>query len=264
MATMNIFFPQRSMWNLSFPFFGVVLCHLCLVASAFTEDLDATEIVRRSDDLLRRLESYAKVEMKIVRPDWHRTLVIEGWTQGTSNSLMRVLSPKKEKGVMFLKKKREAWQYVPAIDRIIKIPPSMMLQSWMGSDFTNDDVVRSDSLVVDYTHRMIDELEQAGARYWIIEGIPKPDAPVVWSKILFKIQQETFVSKRADFYDEEDIVVKYYQTSDIQTVEGVDVATCFTMYDVSRPGYSTTLTYHGITFSPDIEKNLFSVRNLRR
>ena len=264
MAAMNRFFPKRSLRNMNFCFIRVALCHLCLVASAIEEDLDATEIVRRSDDLLRRLESYAKVEMKIVRPDWHRTLVIEGWTQGASNSLMRVLSPKKEKGVMFLKKNREAWQYVPAIDRIIKIPPSMMLQSWMGSDFTNDDIVRSESLVVDYTHQIIDEMEQEGARFWIIEGIPKPDAPVVWGKIMFKIQQNNFVPNRADFFDEEDTVVKYYQTTDIENVEGVDVATCFTMYDKSRPGYSTTLTYRDITFSPNLENNLFSVRNLRR
>ena len=202
--------------------------------------------------------------MAIARPDWRRTLVIEGWTQGASNSLMRLLSPKKEKGVIFLKKGREAWQYVPAIDRIIKIPPSMMLQSWMGSDFTNDDIVRSDSLVVDYTHRIVRELEQDGVSFWIIEGIPKPNAPVVWSKILFKIQQANYVANRADFYDEEDTVVKYYQTSDIQSVEEVDVATCFTMYDVSRPGYSTTLTYSDITLSPHLEKDLFSVRSLRR
>ena len=165
---------------------------------------------------------------------------------------------------MFLKKGREAWQYVPAIDRIIKIPPSMMLQSWMGSDFTNDDIVRSDSLVVDYTHRIVRELEQDGISFWIIEGIPKPSAPVVWSKILFKIQQANYVANRADFYDEEDTVVKYYQTSNIQRVEEVDVATCFTMYDVSRPGYSTTLTYSDITFSPHLANDLFSVRSLRR
>jgi hypothetical protein len=226
--------------------------------------LDPTEIVRRSDDLLRRGQSYAQFEMVIRRPEWTRTLVMDGWTQGTSNSLMKALAPKKEEGVTFLKKGREAWQFIPSIDRVIKIPPSMMLQSWMGSDFTNDDVVRADSLVVDYTHAITDETSENGVRYWLIEGIPKPNAPVVWGKIVFKIRQANQVADRVDFYDEDGTLIKYYQTDDIQTIEGLDVATRFTMYDLTRPGHQTSLTYRNITFQPKLRPGLFSVRSLKR
>jgi hypothetical protein len=233
---------------------------VCIQAS----DLSPTEIIRRSDDLLRRGQSYARVTMTITRPDWERTLVLEGWSQGASNSFIRVLSPKKEKGVTFLKKGREAWQYIPAVDRIIKIPPSMMLQSWMGSDFTNDDVVRADSLVEDYTHRITEEVEADGERYWMIEGIPKKDAAVVWGRIVFKVRQANYVADRVDYYDEEDRVVKYYRTFDVRNVEGLDVATRFTMFDLSRPGYSTSLRYEDITFEPELAPDTFTLRNLKK
>ena len=228
------------------------------------EGVDAREIIRRSDDLLRRGQSYAKFTMTIERPDWTRTLVMEGWTEGASNAFMRVLAPKKEEDVTFLKKGREAWQYVPSVDRVIKIPPSMMLQSWMGSDFTNDDIVRADSLVVDYTHRIASEPEEEGVAYWVIEAIPLEDAPVVWGRVMFKVRKQNYVADRVDYYDEDGELVKYYQTFDIQKVEDLEVATKFTMYDLTREGYSTSLAYEDMTFRPEIKSGTFSVRNLRR
>lgn len=243
---------------------AILLLALCLGSTRADDTISAKDIVRRSDELSRRLESYATFTMRIERPDWNRTLVMEGWTQGVSNSFMRVLSPRKEKDVTFLKKGREAWQYVPSVDRTIKIPPSMMLQSWMGSDFTNDDVVRADSMVVDYTHAIVNEPAEDGITYWIIEAIPLPEAPVVWGKVVLKIRQHDFVADRADYYDEDGEAVKYYQTFDIKVVDDLAVATGFTMYDLSNPGYSTTLTYDDLSFSPDIHPATFTVRNLKR
>jgi hypothetical protein len=191
-------------------------------------------------------------------------MVIEGWTEGASNALMRVLEPKKEEGVTFLKRGREAWQFVPAIDRVIKIPPSMMLQSWMGSDFTNDDVVRSDSLVVDYTHAIIDEKDVDGVPCWVIEAIPKPEAPVVWGRVVITVRKPDLVGDRADFHDEDGTLAKYYRTFEIRDVEGTAVATRFIMYDLTRPGHSTALHYREITFQPDIEEDMFSVRRMQQ
>lgn len=228
-------------------------------------EMTATEIIRRSDDLLRQRQSYAVITMDIERPDWSRRMVLEGWTEGASNALMRVLEPKKEQGVTFLKRGREAWQFVPAIDRVIKIPPSMMLQSWMGSDFTNDDVVRSDSLVVDYTHAILEEREEeGGVGYWVIEAIPKPEAPVVWGRVVVTVRKGDLVAERADFFDEDGELTKYYRTFDIREVEGTAVATRFVMYDLTRPGHSTALRYEDITFQPDIEEGTFSVRRMQR
>ena len=245
-------------------FASILLLALCPFVGWAETQMTAKEIVRRSDDLGRRLESYARFSMHIERPDWSRTLVMEGWTQGASNMFMRVLKPRKEKDVTFLKKGREAWQFVPSVDRTIKIPPSMMLQSWMGSDFTNDDVVRADSLVVDYTHTITGEPDEDGTAYWIIEAIPLPEAPVVWGRVVLKIRKADFVADRADYYDEDGKKVKYYQTFDIKTIDQLAVATRFTMYDLSNPGYNTTLTYDELTFSPDLEPSTFTVRNLKR
>ncbi|MEM7395768.1 MAG: outer membrane lipoprotein-sorting protein [Verrucomicrobiota bacterium] len=203
------------------------------------EPLTATEIVRRSDDLNRGAASYAALTMDIIRPEWKRSLTMEGWSQGASNSFIRILSPRKEKGVTFLKKGREAWQYVPAIDRTIKIPPSMMLQSWLGSDFTNDDVVRADSVVVDYTHRITGEDESS----WVIEATPKENAPVVWGKLIFHIAKINFVSGRVDYYDEEGEKIKTYRSEGIQKIEGREVPLTTTMVDLKRPGYRTVLLY---------------------
>ncbi|MBU0677215.1 MAG: outer membrane lipoprotein-sorting protein [Verrucomicrobia bacterium] len=232
--------------------------------AGFCEELTAMEIVRRCDDLLRGTESYTELTMTIERPEWNRSLTMEGWTQGTSNSFIRILSPKKEKGVTFLKRRREAWQYVPSIDRTIKIPPSMMLQSWMGSDFTNDDVVRADRMVVDYTHEITGEPTENGIAYWIVASTPKPDAPVIWGKVVFKIRKANFVADMVDYFDEDGQLIKHCETGNIREVEGTELATRLTMHDETRPGYSTTLSYSHITFSPEMDEDTFSLRNLKR
>lgn len=233
-------------------------------AAARGEALAPVEIVRRCDDLLRGEESYCRLTMTITRPTWSRTVTMEAWTQGTENSFIRVLSPPKEKGVTFLKKGREAWQYVPSIDRVVKIPPSMMLQSWMGSDFTNDDVVRADSIVVDYDHAVASEPVEDGTAYWVIEARPRPAAPVVWGRVDLKIRKEDFIPVRVDYYDEDGELVKYYETADFATVEGRRLATRMTMHDRSRPGNTTELTYDSLTFAPDLRPDTFTVQNLRR
>lgn len=223
-------------------------------------ELSAREIVRRSDELLRGEESYAKITMEIVRARWSRKVEMEGWTKGTEEAFIRILSAK-EKGVAFLKKGREAWQYVPTIDRVIKLPPSMMLQSWLGSDFTNDDVVRADSLVVDYEHRIVSEFE--GNAGWVIEAIPLPLAPVVWSKVVFRIRRADYIAERMEFFDEDGVMVKFCTTDDVRSIEGRNVAMRLEMHDAIESGNKTVLTYGDLTFSPKIESDTFSTKHLR-
>jgi len=242
---------------------GGIFCAL-LPVLAEAEKTNATEIVRQADEAWRGARSYAKLKMTVKRPNWTRTLEMEGWTEGTRKSFIRVLSPPKENGVTFLKKGREAWQYVPAIDRIIKIPPSMMLQSWMGSDFTNDDVVRADSLVVDYEHRITSETEESGVARWIIEAIPKPDAAVVWGKVLLDIRKSNFVADKVSYFDEDGSLIKYYETSEIRVVDEREVPMHLVMTDFTREGHSTTLHYEVLTLKPEMRPDTFTLRNLRR
>jgi outer membrane lipoprotein-sorting protein len=235
-----------------------------LCGSAWAGTLTPVEIVRRCDDLLRGEESYCRLTMTITRPSWSRTVAMEAWTRGTEDSFIRVLAPPKEQGVTFLKKKREAWQYAPSIDRVIKIPPSMMLQSWLGSDFTNDDVVRADSIVVDYDHVIASEPEEDGVAYWVIEARPKPAAPVVWGRVDQKIRKQDFIPVRVAYYDEDGALVKFYETADFSEVEGRRLAMRMTMHDQSRPGHSTEIRYGALTFKPDLRPDTFTVQNLRR
>ena len=233
-------------------------------AGAEKPPLTAREIVQRSHDLLRDDESYARVEMTIVRPRWTRTLVMDAWTQGTDRSLIRVLEPKKDRGVSFLKRDREGWQYVPSIDRVIKIPPSMMLQSWMGSDFTNDDIVRADSIITDYDHAIKREFSNGDDAYWLIEAKAKDGAPVVWGSIVFTVRKDNLVATRIEYFDERGVLVKHAVTSDVKRIEGREVATRFKMIDDSDSEHFTVVKYRDLTFSPDLSSSMFSLRELRR
>lgn len=227
------------------------------------EALSPVEIVRRCDELLRGEQSFCRLAMTITRPGWTRSLEMEAWTRGTEDSFIRVLSPPREKGVTFLKRGREAWQYVPSIDRVIKIPPSMMLQSWLGSDFTNDDLVRADSIVADYTHAILSHPSEGDAPCWLIEARPRPRAPVVWGRVEIVIRKQDYIPVRIDYVDEAGKLVKSCKTSDYVEVEGRRLATRLVMHDLSRPGNNTTIQYKELTFRPDIGPDTFTLRNLR-
>jgi hypothetical protein len=152
---------------------------------------------------------------------------------------------------------------VPSIDRTIKIPPSMMLQSWMGSDFTNDDVVRADSLVTDYDHRVASETG-GGRAAWEIEAIPKPDAPVVWGKLVLHVEKDGFVARRVSYFDEDGKLIKYYETSDVRVIGERKVPMRLVMRDLTRDGHRTTLTYEDLVFDPEMSADTFTLRNLTR
>ena len=225
---------------------------------------DAKQIVKKSDDLMRGLKSYARIKMVVTRPTYSRSLVMDAWTEGTEKAFIRTLSPAKEKGVTFLKVGREAWNYVPSIERTIKIPPSMMLQSWMGSDFTNDDVVKADSLVVDYTHAIEKTVDLNGIKHWQLKLVPKPNAAVVWGKVVLFVRQDNYVGTRCEYFNEDMELVKYFETANIKTVEGKQVPMEFSMTNQKKPGHKTTIYYEKLTFKPDIGPDTFTRKNLRQ
>ena len=167
-------------------FFIVVL----RTAGLFAVARSADELVDDSNKLMRGQSSHARIRMGITTPKWERTLEIESWNQGREKALMRILSPAKERGNGTLKIVKEIWNWLPAVERVIKIPPSMMHSSWMGSDFTYEDVVKADSVVKDYTHKVLRRAREEGRDLILIESLPKPDAPVVWGKIVLTVAEE--------------------------------------------------------------------------
>lgn len=168
---------------------------------------DIKEIIRKSDEKFRGSSSTGSFSMTIERPTWSRTISMKSWSLGTEYSLIYVTSPAKEKGQVFLKRKSEMWNWVPSIERMVKIPPSMMMQSWMGSDFTNDDLVRESSIVKDYTHKLLGEEIVAAYSCYKVELIPLENAPVVWGKVLMWVSKKDYLWLKAEFYDEDDILV---------------------------------------------------------
>ncbi|MDW3189539.1 outer membrane lipoprotein-sorting protein, partial [Vibrio sp. Vb0932] len=211
----------------------------------------AFDIVQKSDQAMRGKSSYSEATMEIVRPDWKRSMTMKSWTKGTELSLVLVTAPAKDKGSASLKRHREMWNWVPSIERVIKIAPSMLSQSWMGSDFTNDDLINQSSIVVDYQHALLGNDSFEGDKVWVIEATAKPDAPVVWNKVTLWISQSTYLQRKVEFYDEFDERVNVLTTYDVKELGGRKIATRMEMKPVDKPGNKTIFTTHQAQFDFD-------------
>jgi len=224
----------------------------------------AREIVKKSNNLIRSKSSYAEFTLKIIKPDWSREIEMKAWAIEPDYSMIYVTAPARDKGTVFLKRKQEVWNYIPTIQRTIKIPPSMMLQSWMGSDFTNDDLVRESSIVEDYEHSIVGEEEFEGYSCYKIELIPKPDAGVVWGKIIMLVSKKEYLQLKMDYYDEDETLVKTMQGSKIKELGGRVIPTYWEMIPVDDPGQKTVLIYNDVEFNKKIDTGFFSQQNMKR
>jgi outer membrane lipoprotein-sorting protein len=225
-------------------------------------DQRALELVRKMDDLYRSKTSYAQLEMEVVTPDWQRTLVLRAWSGGLDKTFIRILEPKKEAGVGTLRLGNEMWNYLPNTDKVIKIPPSMMMSSWMGSDFTNDDLVKEYTFVNDFTFRMITpEHPEPGLAY--VECQPKPGVPIVWDKIVIALRESDNLPIWQKYFDEKGRVARLMTYSDIKTFGRRTIPTVMEMIPQTKPGYKTVLRYGSVQFDVPLDDNLFSLRNLQ-
>ena len=169
---------------------------------------DANEILKKSEEKIKGIKSsYQEMMIKIVRPKWSKEMIMKGWSMGEDYFASVVLSPAKEKGIVFLKRENEVWNYIPSIERTIKLPPSMMMQNWMGTDFTNDDLVQRSSITDDYTNIIIGNEIIDGLDCWLIELIPNEDAAVVWGKLVMWIDKKDYMQLKTQFFDEYDEMV---------------------------------------------------------
>ncbi|MEW6511263.1 MAG: outer membrane lipoprotein-sorting protein [Bacteroidota bacterium] len=224
----------------------------------------AREIVRRANDLMRGSSTYAEIAMTITKPEWSRTVGMKVWALEPDYALVYVTAPARDKGTVTLKRKSEVWNWLPSVQRVIKIPPSMMLQSWMGSDFTNDDLVRQSSILDDYTHGIdgVDTVE--GHPCWRIVLTPKPEAGVVWGKLVLWVSRPGYLELRTDFYDEDGTLVKSFIGSNITTFDGRTLPSRFEMIPVNEPGKKTVLEYHRLSFNVSLYQSFFSEQNMKR
>ncbi|HCE2438017.1 TPA: outer membrane lipoprotein-sorting protein [Vibrio parahaemolyticus] len=236
---------------------------LFLLFTSLSYAESAFDIVQKSDQAMRGKSSYSEATMEIVRPDWTRSMTMKSWTKGTELSLVLVTAPAKDKGSASLKRHREMWNWVPSIERIIKIAPSMLSQSWMGSDFTNDDLINQSSIVVDYQHALVGNDSFEWDKVWVIEATAKPDAPVVWNKVTLWISQSTYLQRKVEFYDEFDERVNVLTTYDVKELGGRKIATRMEMKPVDKPGNKTIFTTHQAQFDFDINDDFFSQQQMK-
>ena len=224
----------------------------------------AQEIIQRADEKYRGKSSYSEMTIDIVRPKWSKQMKIKGWSKGTKFSVSIVTSPAKEKGTVFLMRDKEVWNYMPTIDRTIKFPPSMMLQNWMGTDLTNDDLVKQSSILEDYTHKITGEEVKEGYTCWVIELTPKEDAPVVWGKVLIWVDQSEYMMLQSDYYDEDDFLVNQMIGSDIKEFSGKKLPSKLRVIPVENKGQETILTYIELKFDLKIPDQYFTTNYMKR
>lgn len=232
--------------------------------TAVGEDTRASKILEEVDDLWRSTSSSATVTMQVKTKHYTRTVTMESWSKGREKSLVRILSPKKEKGTATLKFGNNIYTYLPKTDRTIRLTSSMMMGSWMGSHFTNDDLVKESRLADDYAPRITYEGMRHGQQVIEFTLTPKPDAPVVWGKIVITVYAETHIPIHSEYYDEDMIKVRTMEFSDIQHMDGRDVPLVLKVIPTDKPDEYTELVYDKITFDIPLDDDFFSLTQLRR
>jgi outer membrane lipoprotein-sorting protein len=237
---------------------------LLVLASSAPGQESARDIIDRVDRLLRGESSRGIATMEVVTEHWERSITMEVWSLGTEYSLVRVTSPAKEAGTATLKARDDIWNYLPKVDRVIKIPASMMMGSWMGSHFTNDDLVKESRLVEDYDIEIAFEGTRDGTAVWEFRLTPKPDAPVVWGRVEYRVRKADFMPLWARYYDEDGNLVRTLEFSDFRKMGGRLVPAVMNMYPEDKPGERTTIRYQELEFDVDLDASFFSLQSLRR
>lgn len=225
---------------------------------------DAKEIIRKMEDQMRGNQSYMEMKLTTVRPRYTREMTMKNWSKGEDYSLILITNPARDRGTAFLKRKKEIWNWVPNIERMIKMPPSMMSQSWMGTDFSNDDLVRESSTIDDFSHKMVRSEKVEDRDCFVIEMRPKPDAAVVYDKILVWVSKVDYLQLRVENYDEYGELVNTLVFSDIKPMGKRNIPTKVELIPADKPGHKTIMEYISADFDSPIDEGFFSVQNLRQ
>ena len=234
----------------------------CAAAHA-AEETDASSVVEHGELVVWGKTLRAEIDMLITTPSWARMLSLTVSMDRPGKSFLRVVAPAKDAGISSLRIGAEMWNYIPAIERTIKIPPSMMLQPWLGSDFTNDDLVKESSLVDDYMHKLLEAPKADGSGQYVVEALPKPGSAVVWGKILYSTRPD-FVPLKQEYFDERGRLVRSLTYSEVRKLDGRDVPTRWEMKPADKPGKSTVVTVKDARYDRPVDDGVFSLRNLTR
>ena len=240
----------------------VLLTLVASVSFANSESRDAAGIVRDALNHWRGLSSQSEMTMTIHRPDWERTMSMESWTEGEKRSLVRVTEPRKDRGNGTLIDDDQMWTFSPKINRVIKVPSSMMNQSWMGSDFSNKDISRTDDIVEQYDHSLLGESELDGLSVYEVESVPHEDSAVVWGREVLFIREDNVMVEH-QFYDQDDKMVKFMRTLEFAEMGGRSVAARQRMEKSESPDEWTEIILDDVEFDVELSSSVFTLSNLR-
>ncbi|HAK55235.1 MAG: outer membrane lipoprotein-sorting protein [Vicinamibacterales bacterium] len=227
-------------------------------------DLTPKEIIERVDRVMRGDSSHGVSQMNIVTEHWERELVMEMWSMGTDYSLIRVRSPAREAGTATLMADKDIWNYLPKVDRTIKIPASMMSGAWMGSHFTNDDLVKESQLIEDFDVELTFDGERDGVTVWEFRLTPKPEVAVVWGHIDYRVRQSDYMPLWARYFDEDEELARTMRFSEFKDLGGRTVPTVMDVIPADKPNERTRVIYESIEFDIDLDRSFFSLQTLQR
>lgn len=236
---------------------------LFITPSIQAQDVNAKQVVLNAINLMNGKTSKSTATMSVVRPKWTRTISMKTWSLGNDYNMILITAPAQDKGQTFLKREKEMWNWIPTISRIVRIPPSMMGQSWMGSDFTNNDLVKRNSLVDDYDQSISGEEIIEGYKTYKITLIPKKDAAVIWGKVVLYIAQKEHFLLKAEYYDEGGKLVNLETQTDIKHFTDRDLPSKLTIVPVKEKGKKTVLEFDNIEFNVPVNKDFFSQQNMK-
>ncbi len=240
-----------------------------MTLGASPKEWTAEELVRRAEEILRGSTSEMKVTMVVTTPRWEREIRFRTWEEREGDrSFTRILSPRKDRGTGFLRRGHHLWTYLPRVERVMRIPPSMMMQSWMGSDFTNDDIARDSSLVDDYTPHLLGRETVDGVELIGIELLPHDEAPVVWARMEAWVETERLAPRRFIYFDEPEAgryeAVRTMRLDDVRMVQGRPLPHRWEMVPHDKEGHKTSFRVEEVRFDEPIDDDLFTQENLRR
>lgn len=234
---------------------------LLLAAGVARAEDEVERLLRRSDDLMRGSSSVAVMTMQVKTAQYERSMKLQAWSKGTERTLVRILEPSKDAGISTLKVDENLWNYLPKVDRTMKVPAGMMQGAWMGSHLTNDDLVRDARFSEDFTWT-VDERPAVGKGRWVVTLVPRPDAPVVWGKIVAVIGPDD-VPVETRFYDEKGVLVRTMTFGQVRTIAGRAVPTVVRLTPNDKPGEFTEMRYDQLQIDVPVDDGLFSLQALK-
>lgn len=240
------------------------LLFLLILLNSIIYSQNPKEIVKKSIDILYGKKTFSIITMKIIKPSWTRTITMKSWSYEPDYALIYITEPARDKGTVTLKRKNEVWNWLPNIQKTIKIPPSMMLASWMGSDFTNDDLVRQSSVVDDYEHKLLADEKFLDYDCYKIMLIPKPDAGIVWSRVILWISKKEYMQLKSEFYNEDGELTRTMIGYKPKNFSGHLIPSYWEMIPHDKPGSKTSFEYKELNFDINISPEFFSIQNMSR